>query len=73
MWLTDAKMSERARKLAAEISDINDEDDSEWPHNCRISRANVPHLEKDYSKLRQQLNRKSDDNSNDLGVNTLIW
>ena len=51
VWLTDTKMSERARKLAAagtnqdqnfperartratENSDINDEDDSKWPHN----------------------------------------
>ena len=64
VWLTDAKLSERARKLAAaatnqdpsfqefarklaaENLDINDEDDSKWPHNLRVSRANVPHLEK---------------------------
>ena len=75
MWLTDAKLSERARKLAAEGTkqdpsfqerarklaaenfDINDEDDSTWPHNYRISRADVPHLEKVYSDLRQQLAR----------------
>ena len=71
VWLTDAKMNERARKLvvagtkqelsfqecarklATENSDINDEDDSKWPHNYRRSRANVPHLEKVYSNLRQ--------------------
>ena len=76
VWLTDAKMSERtrklvvvdtsqgqsfpesARKIAAENSDINDQDDSTWPHNLRVSRANVPHLEKVYSNLRQQLKRK---------------
>ena len=36
---------ERARKLVAENLDINDEDDSKWPHNLRVSRAKVPHLE----------------------------
>ena len=64
MCLRDAKMSERARKLAAadtnqdkrfqeragklaaENFEVNDEDDSKWPHNLRISHANVPHLEK---------------------------
>ena len=50
---------ECARKLAAENSDINDEDDPKWPHNYRISRANVPHLEKLHSNLRQQLERKT--------------
>ena len=78
--LTDAKMSERARKLAAvdtnedqsfqehatklaaENFDINDEDESKkWAHNLRISRANVPHLEKVFSFLRQQLERKPED------------
>ena len=91
MWLKDAKLSERARKLAAagtnqdlsfqecakdfaaENSEINDEDDSKWPHKYRISRANVPHLEKLYSNLRQQLKRKLEDKMEDLGVNTLIW
>ena len=76
VWPTDAKLSERAtklaaagtnqyqsfqgraRKLAAENSDINDEDDSKCPHTYRISRANVPHLEKVFSNLRQQLKRK---------------
>ena len=91
VWLTDAKMNERARKLAAagtnqdqsfqerarklvaENSDINDEDDSKWPHNCRIYRANVPHLEKVYSNLRQQLKRRPEDIMEDLDVNSLIW
>ena len=77
MWLTNAKMSERARKLAAvdtnldqsfqerarklatENFDINDEDDSKWPHSLRISRAVVPHLEKVHANLRQQLKRKA--------------
>ena len=89
VWLTDAKMSERARKLAAvdtnqdqscperarklaaENFDINDEDDSEWPHNLRISRANAPHLEKVYSNLRQQLKRKPEDNMEVLDVKYL--
>ena len=90
VWLTDAKLTdratklaaagtnqdqqeERARKLAAENSDFNDEDDSYWPHNYRISRANVPHFEKVHSNLRQQLKRKPEDQMQDLGVNTLIW
>ena len=90
-WLTDAKLSERARKLAAvdtnqdqifqesarklaaENSGINDEDDSKWPHNYRISRASVPHLEKVYSNLRRQLRRKPEDKMEDLDVKTLIW
>ena len=42
----DQNLTNRARKLAAENFDINDEDDSKWPHNLRISRANVPHFEK---------------------------
>ena len=66
----DQSFRERARKLAAENSDMNDEDDSKWPHNYRMSRANVPHLEKVYSNLRQQLKRKSEDKMEDLGVNT---
>ena len=64
---------ERARNFAAENSDINDEDDSKWPHDCRISRANVPHLEKFYSNLRQQLERKPEDKMEYLDVNTLMW
>ena len=39
--------------------DINDEDDSKWPHNLRTSRAN---LEKVYSNLRQRLKRKPEEN-----------
>ena len=91
VWLTDAKMNERAmkltaartnqnpsfperaRKLAVENLDINDEDDSKWPHNYRISRADVPNLEKVYSNLRQQLKRKPEDKMEDLDGNTLIW
>ena len=42
----DQNCLERARKFAAENVDINDEDDSKWPHNLRISRASVPHFEK---------------------------
>ena len=90
VWLTDAKMSERsrklaaagknhdpsfqvrARKLAAENSDINDEDDSKWPHNYRISRANFPHLEKVHSNSRQQLKREPEDKMEDLDVKTWI-
>ena len=91
VWLTDAKFSERARKLAAvdtkqdqnfpdrarklaaEYSDIKDEDASKWPHNLRVSRADVPHLEKVYSNLRQQLKREPEDKMEDLNVNTMIW
>ena len=39
----------------------------------RISRANVPHLERVFSNLRQQLKRKPEDEKEDLDVNTLIW
>ena len=63
----------RARKLAAENSDINDEDSTKWPHNYRMSRANVPHLENVYSKSRQKLKRKPEDKMEDLDLNTLIW
>ena len=91
VWPTDAKMSERARKLAAaetnqdqsfqerarklaaENSDINDEDDSKWPHNLHISRAKVPHFEKVYSNLRQQLKCNPEDTMEDVDVNTLTW
>ena len=91
MWLTDAKLSERARKLvavdtnqdqsfpesartlAAENLDINDEGESKWPHNLRISRADVPHLEKVDSCLRQQLKPAQENKMEDLDVNTLIW
>ena len=59
-------------KLAAENFDVNDEDDSKWPHNLRISRANFSHLEKVHPNLRQQLKRKPD-KMEDLDVNTLIW
>ena len=69
----DQSFQERARKLAAENFDINDEDDSEWPHNLRTSRANVPHLEKVSSSLRQQLKRKPGDIMKDLDVKMLIW
>ena len=49
------------------------DDDSKWPHNYQRSRAYVPHLEKVYSNLRQQLNRKPEDKMEDLDANTLIW
>ena len=69
----DQSFSERARKLAAENVDINDVDDSKCPYNLSISRANVPHLEKVCSNLRQQLKRKPVDKMEDLDVHTLIW
>ena len=69
----DQNFPDRARKLAAENSDINGEGASKWPHNLRISRANVPHLEKVYSNLRQQLKREPEDKMEDLNVNTMIW
>ena len=49
----DLSFQDCARKLAARNSEIIDDDDSEWPNNFHISRANVPHLEKVYSNLRQ--------------------
>ena len=52
----DLSFQECARKLAAENSDIND---SEWPNNFHISRADVPRFEKVYSNLRQQLKNAS--------------
>ena len=64
---------ECARKLAAENSEIIVDDDSEWPNNFHISRAYVPHHEKVYSNLRQQLKRKPEDKMEDINVNTLIW
>ena len=85
MWLTDAKLSERARNLAAkdtsqgqrvpesaknlaaENFDIDD-DDSKWPHNLRVSRADVPHLEKVYSNLRRPLKREPEDKMEDLNL-----
>ena len=88
VWLTDAKLSERARKLAAadtnldqnfpeharklaaENLDINDENDSKWPHNLRVSRANTPHLE---TNSRRQHKREPEDKMEDLNVNTFIW
>ena len=82
MWLTDAKLSERARQLAAadtsqdqifENLDINDEDDSKWPHNLHVSGADVPHLKKVYSNLRQQLKREPEDKMENLNVNTMMW
>ena len=91
VWLTDAKLSERARKLAAvdtnqdqsfqesvrklaaEKLDINDEDDSKWPRSLRVSGAYVPHFEKVYSNLRQQLKRKPEDKMEDFDVTSLIW
>ena len=59
--------------FAAETSETNDEDDSKWPHNYCISRADVPHFEKVYSNLQQQLKRKPEDKLEDLDVNTLMW
>ena len=66
-------IAQSAGKLAAGNSDINDEDNSKWPHNLHISRANVPHLKKVYSNWRQQLKRKPEDKMEDLDVNTWIW
>ena len=69
----DLSFQEGARKLAAENSEINDEDDSKWPHSLRVSRANVPHLENVYPNLRRQIKRKPEDRMEDFDVNTLIW
>ena len=69
----DQSFPERAQKLAAEFLDINNVDDSKWPDNLRVSRALVPHLEKVYTNLRQQLKREPDDKMEDPNVNTMIW
>ena len=69
----DLSFQDCARELAAENSEINDENDSKWPHNYRISRADVPHHEKVYSNLRQHLKRNPEDKMEDLDVNTLMW
>ena len=69
----DPSFQECARKLAAENWEIIVDDDAKWPHNYRISRAYVRHLEKVYSNLRQQLKRKPEDKMKDLDVNTLMW
>ena len=61
-----------ARRLAAENPDIIDED-TEWPNHCRTSRDYVPHLQKVYSNLRQQLGRKPGDKMQDFDVNSLMW
>ena len=53
--------------------DINDEDDSKWPHNLRVSRADLPHLEKVYSNWRRQLKREAEAKMEDHNKNTMIW
>ena len=59
-----------ARRLAAENSDIID-DDTEWPNNYRLSRAYVPVLEKVYSNVRQKLARKPGDKMEHNDENSL--
>ena len=49
------------------------DDDSNWPNNYHMSRVYVPHLEKVYSNLRQQLKRKPEVKMEDLDVNASIW
>ena len=77
VWLTDARLRERARKLASGNLPLKFRYQRrgrlEWPHNLRISRAYVPDLEKVNLNLRQQLKRKPEDKMEDLDVNTLIW
>ena len=73
--LTDAKTNERARKLAAAGTnqDPSFQECARKLTAYRISRAYVPHLEKVYSNLRQQRNRKPEDKMEDLDVNTFVW
>ena len=52
--------------------DINDEDDSKWPHNLRVSRADLPHLEKVYSNERRQLKLEAEAQMEDHNKNTMI-
>ena len=82
VWLTDAKLSERPRKIDAARTN-QDQSFRERArklaagnsdrHQRRGSRANVPHLEKVHSNLRRQLKRKPEDKMEDLDVNALIW
>ena len=51
------RVFQKVQGPCAENWDINDEDDSRWPHNLRVSRANIPHLEKVYANLRRQFKR----------------
>ena len=69
----DQSFPESGRKLAAESFDIDDEDDSKWPHTLRVSRANAPHLEKVHANLRRQFEREPEDKMEDLNLNTMIW
>ena len=69
----DLSFQECARTFAGENSEIIVDDDSEWPNNFHMSRAYVPHTEKVYSNLRQQLKRNPKDSMEDLDVNTLTW
>ena len=67
----DLSFQECARNFAAENSEIIVVD-SKWSNNYHMSRVYVPHLEKVYSNLRQQLKRKPEDKMEDFDVNTLI-
>ena len=61
-WHTDPWQRTTLKKWQGSPPEIiDDDDDSKWPHNYHISRAYVPHLEKVYSNLRQQLKRKPED------------
>ena len=75
VWQTDAKMNAIARRLAAvDTSQDQNLDDSKWPHNLRVSRADRPHLEKVYSNWRRQLKREAEATKiEDHNKNTMIW
>ena len=73
VWLTDAMLCERARKLAAVDQDQNfpelarklAAESLNGPHNLPVSRASEPHLEKVHSNLRRQLKREPEDKMED--------
>ena len=58
--------------VASGISDI-DGNGTVWPHNLHVSTANVSHLEKVLSNVRQRYGRKPEEKMEDLDVNTILW
>ena len=75
VWLADAMMSERARKLAAASTNQvqNFQEHAKKLAADRVSRAYARHLEKLCSNLRQQLEREPEDRMEYLNVNTMTW
>ena len=63
---------EIARTFAAKKFDINDEDHSKWPHNLRVSCADIPHLEQVYANLRRHFKRDPEDKMDDPSLNAYV-